>query len=155
MESGALQEGLCNEGPSNQLRARGLLTPILGPSLRESMPHLDMHKNLLSQARDPFFIVPLEIVPNEVSVGMDKEAKILHERLYEPNRRRKSVAVVLTQGGPGSGKNREYIWSQRHCYRRDVFWVDAESRESMNKAYWDIAQPHHLISIVRMWLEDR
>ncbi|PLB52856.1 lipa and NB-ARC domain protein [Aspergillus steynii IBT 23096] len=93
--------------------------------------------------KEPLFVVPPGFHPNATFVGMQKELDILHTRLFKAKKRSQRLVAVLISGGPGSGKShlaREYVWSYRDSYSGGVFWIDAKSRESVFKCFWDIAQ---------------
>jgi hypothetical protein len=64
------------------------------------------------------------------------------------------------------------VWTQRDCYPGGIFWVDAKSRESTSKCFWDIAQaasltddlefespdfkaPQKYVEVVRNWFQAR
>lgn len=92
---------------------------------------------------EPFFIVPPGFHPNATFYGMEKELRLMHDRLYKAKKRADRLTAVLIHGVPGSGKThlaRQYIWDQRKCYSGGIFWVDAKSRQSTYKSYWEIAQ---------------
>ncbi|KAJ5124935.1 uncharacterized protein N7515_008760 [Penicillium bovifimosum] len=40
---------------------------------------------------------------------------------------------------------RHYVFTQRDCYPGGIFWIDARSRESMYKCFWEIAQAATLV----------
>ncbi|THC99933.1 hypothetical protein EYZ11_000631 [Aspergillus tanneri] len=93
--------------------------------------------------KEPLFVVPPGFHPNATFVGMQKELEILHSRLFKAKKRSQRLVAVLISGVPGSGKShlaREYVWSHRDSYSGGIFWVDAKSRESTCKCFWDIAQ---------------
>lgn len=79
---------------------------------------------------------------------MQKELEVLHNRLYKAKARKERTMAVLISGVPGSGKThlaRQYVFTQRECYPGGIFWVDAKSRESSYKCFWEIAQAATLI----------
>lgn len=120
-------------------------------------------------------MVPTGFHPNATFVGMTRELDILHARLYRAKKRAERLAAVLISGGPGAGKShlaRQYVWTQRDCYPGGVFWVDAKSKESTCKCFWDIAQaatltdelefespdfkaPQKYVEVVRNWFQAR
>ncbi|KAL1987901.1 hypothetical protein VTN96DRAFT_1885 [Rasamsonia emersonii] len=90
----------------------------------------------------PLFVVPPGFHPNANFFGMEKELEELHARLFREKRAERLVAVLIC-GGPGSGKThlaRQYVHKHRKDYPGGIFWVDAKSRESCEKCFWDIAQ---------------
>lgn len=92
---------------------------------------------------EPFFIVPPGFHPNATFYGMEKELRLMDDRLHKAKKRVDRLTAVLIHGVPGSGKThlaRQYIWDQRKCYPGGIFWVDAKSRQSTYKSYWEIAQ---------------
>ncbi|GES62041.1 hypothetical protein ATETN484_0007002200 [Aspergillus terreus] len=119
----------------------------------------------------PPFVTPPGFRPNTNFFGMQKELKLLHDRLFKAKSRTDRPAAVLISGVPGSGKThlaRQYVWTQRECYPGGVFWIDASSRESRCQCFWEIAQaanlidhnnaedagdPEHYVSTVRTWLQ--
>ncbi|KAJ6143405.1 hypothetical protein N7471_002858 [Penicillium samsonianum] len=106
---------------------------------------------------------------------MEKELEVLHNRLFKAKARPEKTMAVLISGVPGSGKThltRQYVFTQRECYPGGIFWIDAKSRESMYKCFWEIAQAATLIeqkvtvnpeyhetekyvNAVRLWLQTR
>jgi hypothetical protein len=79
---------------------------------------------------------------------MEKELDILHHRLFKAKSRPDRTMAVLISGVPGSGKThlaRQYAFAQRECYSGGLFWIDAKSRESTAKSFWEIAQAATLI----------
>lgn len=106
---------------------------------------------------------------------MEKELEILHNRLFQARARPDRTMAVLISGVPGSGKThlaRQYAFAQRECYTGGIFWIDAKSRESTAKCFWEIAQAATLIdkkeprepgyqesrsyvNAVRQWLQTR
>ncbi|KAJ5918868.1 hypothetical protein N7454_010012 [Penicillium verhagenii] len=126
--------------------------------------------------RDPqLFVAPPGFHPNATFFGMQKELEVLHSRLFKAKARADRAMAVLISGVPGSGKThlaRQYVFVQRECYPGGVFWIDAKSRESAYKCFWEIAQAARLIerqdaedqayleartyvSAVRNWLQTR
>lgn len=106
---------------------------------------------------------------------MQKELEELHRRLFRAKARAERAMAVLITGVPGSGKThlaRQYVFAQRECYTGGIFWVDAKSRESAYKCFWEIAQAATLVdhkeaedpnyqksrtyvNAVRNWLQSR
>lgn len=106
---------------------------------------------------------------------MQKELEELHKRLFKAKARAERAMAVLIAGVPGSGKThlaRQYVFAQRECYTGGIFWVDAKSRESAYKCFWEIAQAATLVdhkeaedpnyqesrtyvNAVRNWLQSR
>lgn len=106
---------------------------------------------------------------------MEKELDVLHNRLFKARARADRTMAVLISGVPGSGKThlaRQYVFAQRENYPGGIFWIDAKSRESSYKCFWEIAQAATLIdhkeahdleyqkaqsyvSAVRNWLQTR
>ncbi|KAL5339177.1 hypothetical protein BJX70DRAFT_397953 [Aspergillus crustosus] len=123
----------------------------------------------------PLWVVPPGFHRNATFVGMQKELEILHTRLFKAKKRTEHLMAVLIAGGPGSGKShlaRQYVWTHREDYPGGIFWVDAKSRQSMYKCFWDIAQAATLtdgqelqgpdtksaskyVDSVRHWLQSR
>lgn len=123
----------------------------------------------------PLFIAPPGFHPNATFFGMQKELEVLHSRLYKAKARLHRAMAVLISGVPGSGKThlaRQYVFMQRECYPGGIFWIDAKSRESAYKCFWEIAQAATLIdrneaddleyqksrtyvNAVRNWLQSR
>ncbi|KAJ5541297.1 hypothetical protein N7494_006373 [Penicillium frequentans] len=99
--------------------------------------------------RDPqLFVAPPGFHPNATFFGMQKELKVLHSRLFKAKERADRTMAVLISGVPGSGKThlaRQYVFVQRECYPGGVFWIDAKSRESSYKCFWEIAQAARLV----------
>ncbi|KAJ5103665.1 hypothetical protein N7532_004194 [Penicillium argentinense] len=129
-----------------------------------------------SHTKDPpLFVAPAGFHPNATFFGMQKELEILHSRLFKARSRPDRTMAVLISGVPGSGKThlaRQYVFSQRECYTGGIFWIDAKSRESAAKCFWEIAQAATLvdskdtiesgyqesrgyINAVRSWLQTR
>ncbi|KAJ5155542.1 hypothetical protein N7492_008345 [Penicillium capsulatum] len=128
-----------------------------------------------SQRDPPLFVAPPGFHPNATFFGMQKELEILHNRLFKAKARPHRTMAVLISGVPGSGKThlaRQYVFVQRECYPGGIFWIDAKSRESAYKCFWEIAQAATLVdrkeaedpeyqesrtyvSAVRNWLQTR
>ncbi|KAJ5287611.1 hypothetical protein N7478_003297 [Penicillium angulare] len=128
-----------------------------------------------SQREPQPFVAPPGFHPNATFFGMQKELEILHNRLFKAKARADRTMAVLISGVPGSGKThlaRQYVFAQRECYPGGVFWIDAKSRESAYKCFWEIAQAARLVdrkdaedsvylearsyvSTVRNWLQTR
>ncbi|CAI7618959.1 unnamed protein product [Penicillium glandicola] len=123
----------------------------------------------------PLFVAPPGFHPNATFFGMEKELEVLHNRLFKAKARPEKTMAVLISGVPGSGKThlaRQYVFTQRDCYPGGIFWIDAKSRESTYKCFWEIAQAATLIehketvnpeyhetqkyvNAVRLWLQTR
>lgn len=123
----------------------------------------------------PLFVTPPGFHPNSTFFGMKKELEVLHSRLFKAKARPEKTMAVLISGVPGSGKThlaRQYVFTQRDCYPGGIFWIDAKSRESTYKCFWEIAQAATLIeqkvtvnpeyhetekyvNAVRLWLQTR
>lgn len=123
----------------------------------------------------PLFVAPPGFHPNATFFGMEKELEVLHSRLFKAKARPEKTMAVLISGVPGSGKThlaRQYVFTQRDCYPGGIFWIDAKSRESTYKCFWEIAQAATLIeqrvtvntgyhetekyvNAVRLWLQTR
>ncbi|KAJ5793603.1 hypothetical protein N7457_000202 [Penicillium paradoxum] len=123
----------------------------------------------------PLFVVPPGFHPNATFFGMEKELEVLHNRLFKAKARPEKTMAVLISGVPGSGKThlaRQYVFTQSDCYPGGIFWIDAKSRESTYKCFWEIAQAATLVepkmtdnpeyhetqkyvSAVRLWLQTR
>ncbi|KAJ6083181.1 hypothetical protein N7467_007316 [Penicillium canescens] len=123
----------------------------------------------------PLFVAPPGFHPNATFFGMQKELEVLHNRLFKAKSRAERTMAVLISGVPGSGKThlaRQYVFAQRDCYPGGIFWIDAKSRESAYKCFWEIAQAATLVdhketvepeyqetqryvSAVRNWLQTR
>lgn len=128
-----------------------------------------------SHSDAPLFVVPAGFHPNATFFGMEKELDVLHNRLYKAKARPEKTMAVLISGVPGSGKThlaRQYVFTQRDCYPGGIFWIDAKSRESTYKCFWEIAQAAALVepkvtdnpeyhetqkyvNAVRLWLQTR
>ncbi|OQE05898.1 hypothetical protein PENVUL_c021G02885 [Penicillium vulpinum] len=94
------------------------------------------------------FVAPAGFHPNATFFGMEKELEVLHNRLFRAKARPEKTMAVLISGGPGSGKThlaRQYVFTRRDCYPGGIFWIDAKSRESTYKSFWEIAQAATLI----------
>lgn len=135
----------------------------------------DLSLSKILKPHGPLFVVPPGFHPNSTFFGMQKELDILHTRLFKAKKRSQRLMAVLISGVPGSGKShlaREYIFSHQECYPGGIFWVDAKSRESVFKCFWDIAQAATLtdgeefcapndrvsqkyVESVRTWLQGR
>lgn len=101
-----------------------------------------------TQKDPPLFVAPPGFHPNATFFGMQKELEILHNRLFKAKARKDRTTAVLISGVPGSGKThlaRQYVFTQRECYPGGIFWIDAKSRESSYKCFWEIAQAATLI----------
>ncbi|KAJ6018950.1 hypothetical protein N7522_001017 [Penicillium canescens] len=123
----------------------------------------------------PLFVAPPGFHPNATFFGMKKELEVLHNRLFKAKSRAERTMAVLISGVPGSGKThlaRQYVFARRDCYPGGIFWIDAKSRESAYKCFWEIAQAATLVdhkeavepeyqetqryvSAVRNWLQTR
>ncbi|KAJ5749085.1 uncharacterized protein N7511_010781 [Penicillium nucicola] len=128
-----------------------------------------------SHTNPPLFVAPPGFHPNATFFGMQKELAVLHNRLFKAKARAERTMAVLISGVPGSGKThlaRQYVFEQRDCYPGGIFWIDAKSRESAYKCFWEIAQAATLVdhketvdpeyqesqryvSAVRNWLQAR
>ncbi|KAJ5590849.1 hypothetical protein N7450_004821 [Penicillium hetheringtonii] len=127
-----------------------------------------------SNKEPPIFVAPAGFHPNATFFGMQRELDILHNRLFKAKARPECTMAVLISGVPGSGKThlaRQYAFTQRECYTGGIFWIDAKSRESISKCFWEIAQAATLIdrkisepeyqeaqtyvNAVRNWLQTR
>ncbi|OQD89690.1 hypothetical protein PENANT_c002G11140 [Penicillium antarcticum] len=128
-----------------------------------------------SHSNPPLFVAPPGFHPNATFFGMQKELEVLHNRLFKAKARVERTMAVLISGVPGSGKThlvRQYVFEQRDCYPGGIFWIDAKSRESAHKCFWEIAQAATLVdhketvdpeyqeaqryvSAVRNWLQTR
>ncbi|KAJ5135164.1 uncharacterized protein N7515_004442 [Penicillium bovifimosum] len=121
----------------------------------------------------PLFVAPPGFHPNDTFFGMKKELEVLHVRLFKAKARLENTMSVLIFGVPGAGKThlaRQYVFAKRDCYPGGIFWVDAKSRESLYKCFWEIAQAATLVepklspayhetqryvNAVRSWLQSR
>ncbi|KAI9369350.1 hypothetical protein BJX61DRAFT_536483 [Aspergillus egyptiacus] len=150
------------------------------PSTENTSPVSDMAGSTdlsLSRSwqREPLWVVPPGFHRNANFFGMQKELEILHTRLFKAKKRAERLMAVLICGVPGSGKShlaRQYVWTHRGDYPGGIFWVDAKSRQSTYKCFWDIAQaatltdrqefqspdtksPSKYVDSVRHWLQSR
>ncbi|PYH92748.1 catalytic protein [Aspergillus ellipticus CBS 707.79] len=148
------------------------------PERRSLVTNLGESTNLAlsrSLLADPLFVVPPGFHPNATFVGMQKELEIIHARLFKAKKRSERLMAVLICGGPGTGKShlaRQYVWTKRDSYPGGIFWVDAKSRQSTFKCFWDIAQAATLtdgqdfeypttdtsqkyVEAVRNWMQNR
>ncbi|PWY64673.1 catalytic protein [Aspergillus eucalypticola CBS 122712] len=126
---------LSDHSSSVTLRERRSLVSDLGDSINLSLSQ--------TLPKDPLFVVPPGFHPNASFVGMKAHLDQLHTRLYKAKKRAERLVAVLICGGPGTGKShlaRQYVWTHRAFYPGGVFWVDAKSRQSTYKCFWDIAQ---------------
>ncbi len=125
--------------------------------------------------KEPVWVAPPGFHRNAVFFGMERELEILHTRLFKAKKRSENLMAVLISGVPGSGKShlaRQYVWNHRDDYPGGIFWVDAKSRQSTFKCFWDIAQAATLtdgqefqssdtksssryVEAVRHWLQSR
>ncbi|KAL2815023.1 hypothetical protein BJX63DRAFT_431122 [Aspergillus granulosus] len=128
-----------------------------------------------SWQREPLWVVPSGFHRNATFFGMTKQLETLHTRLFKVKKRAETLTAVLIAGVPGSGKShlaRQYVYSHRNDYPGGIFWVDAKSRQSTYKCFWDIAQAATLtdgegfqspdtkssskyVDAVRQWLQAR
>ncbi|KAB8257786.1 lipa and NB-ARC domain protein [Aspergillus pseudonomiae] len=162
------------EGSEPDLHRIGNIVPpliSLSPNTGRQSPVSDLAGSVtLTAPKRELFVVPPGFHPNAAFFGMQKELEILHSRLYKAKNRAERLMAVLICGVPGSGKShlaRQYVWSQREKYPGGIFWVDAKSRESTAKCFWDIAQaamlteaqdvqqPQKHVEAVRNWLQVR
>ncbi|KAL5001151.1 hypothetical protein BDV10DRAFT_199407 [Aspergillus recurvatus] len=112
----------------------------------------------------PLWVVPPGFHRNATFFGMDKELEILHTRLFKAKKRADNLMA--------SHLARQYVWDHRDDYPGGIFWVDAKSRQSTFKCFWDIAQAATLtedeefqspdtkssskyVEAVRHWLQSR
>ena len=109
------------------------------------------HSQLVSSAEvqqsaeksDYFLVAPAGFHPNASFFGMEKELQRLHSKLSNPKKRAFGSVAVLVHGGSGAGKShlaRQYVFAHRGAYVGGIFWVDAKSKTSLFKCFWDIAQ---------------
>ncbi|KAL4978235.1 hypothetical protein BDW66DRAFT_130584 [Aspergillus desertorum] len=144
-------------------------------SIPQSMENSTDLSMSLSLQKGPLWVVPPGFHRNATFFGMEKELEILHTRLFKAKKRADHLMAVLICGVPGSGKShlaRQYVWNHRDDYPGGVFWVDAKSRQSTFKCFWDIAQAATLtegeefqspdtkssskyVEAVRHWLQSR
>ncbi|KAB8202865.1 lipa and NB-ARC domain protein [Aspergillus parasiticus] len=161
------------EEPPEHLYASNTVPPLISlpPNTGRQSPVSDMAGSvILTVPQRELFVVPPGFHPNASFFGMQKELEVLHSRLYKAKNRAERLMAVLVCGVPGSGKShlaRQYVWSQRKTYPGGVFWVDAKTRESTAKCFWDIAQaamlteaqdlqqPQKYVEAVRNWLQIR
>lgn len=104
--------------------------------------------NAAPENNGPLLIAPPGFHPNYTFCGMKMELEQLHMRLRNEKNRAVGCAAVLVHGGPGAGKShlaREYVFQHRDSYPGGVFWIDAKSKESRSKCFWDIAQAASLL----------
>ncbi|KAJ5736314.1 uncharacterized protein N7483_001439 [Penicillium malachiteum] len=175
--SGRLKDPLTHSTP-NFNTDHSTPTLPLRPATGRNSPVSDLSNSgalYKSQQELQPFVAPPGFHPNATFFGMQKELEILHNRLFKAKARVDKTMAVLIAGVPGSGKThlaREYVFAQRGCYPGGVFWIDAKSRESVYKCFWEIAQavslvdikdsedPTHLkaqsyVNSVRTWLQTR
>ncbi|CEJ56419.1 Putative LipA and NB-ARC domain protein [Penicillium brasilianum] len=155
----------------------GRNSPVSDPSKTNIGPLSRSLNSLPSQSqKEPaLFVAPPGFHPNAAFFGMQKELEELHRRLFKAKARAERTMAVLIAGVPGSGKTqlaRQYVFTQRECYTGGVFWIDAKSRESVYKCFWEIAQAATLVdhkeaedskhqesrtyvNAVRNWLQSR
>ncbi|KAL4810278.1 hypothetical protein BDV18DRAFT_166684 [Aspergillus unguis] len=117
------------------------------PSLEKPSPPPSTKSQDLSLSRSvsrgPLWVVPPGFHRNAAFFGMERELEIIHTRLFKAKKRTEHLMAVLLAGVPGSGKShlaRQYVWQHRDDYPGGIFWVDAKSRQSTFKCFWDIAQ---------------
>ncbi|KAL2838880.1 hypothetical protein BJX68DRAFT_279705 [Aspergillus pseudodeflectus] len=154
------------------------------PPDKPPSPVSDMTKDMANSAdlslsrswqREPLWVVPSGFHRNATFFGMTKQLETLHTRLFKAKKRVEHLTAVLIAGVPGSGKShlaRQYVWTHRDDYPGGIFWVDAKSRQSTYKCFWDIAQAATLtdgeefqnpdtkssskyVDAVRQWLQSR
>ncbi|KAL6235579.1 hypothetical protein BDW75DRAFT_230196 [Aspergillus navahoensis] len=118
----------------------------------------------LSIQNGPLWVVPPGFHRNATFFGMEKELEILHTRLFKAKKRADHLMA--------SHLARQYVWNHRDNYPGGIFWVDAKSRQSTFKCFWDIAQAATLtegeefqspdtkssskyVEAVRHWLQSR
>lgn len=146
----------------------GRNSPVSDPG-NSLVPSQASHKDI------PLFVAPPGFHPNETFFGMQKELDILHNRLFKAKARADRTVAVLIAGVPGSGKThlaRQYVFTRRESYPGGIYWIDAKSRESSYKCFWEIAQaatlidrkeaedpeyqrPESYVDAVRHWLQTR
>ncbi|KAL4969522.1 LipA and NB-ARC domain protein [Aspergillus stella-maris] len=169
-----------NEAPMVNAPVQSYLpSPKTLPSSKPSPPpSMDGSTDLaLSRSiqKEPLWVVPPGFHRNATFVGMERELEITHTRLFKAKKRADNLMSVLISGVPGSGKShlaRQYVWNHREDYPGGIFWIDAKSRQSTFKCFWDIAQAATLtdrqefqspdtkssskyVEAVRHWLESR
>ncbi|KAL4926264.1 LipA and NB-ARC domain protein [Aspergillus undulatus] len=156
-----------------------LPSPKTLPSSKTSPPPSMENSTNLSLSRsmqkEPLWVAPPGFHRNATFFGMEKELEILHTRLFKAKKRAETLMAVLISGVPGSGKShlaRQYVWNHREDWPGGIFWVDAKSRQSTFKCFWDIAQAATLtdgqefespdtksankyVEVVRHWLQSR
>ncbi|KAJ5167955.1 uncharacterized protein N7482_003549 [Penicillium canariense] len=162
----SLPRGSATDGRNSPVSGTG---PSGAFQLSQSLDGLPLHKD------PPLFVAPPGFHPNATFFGMQKELEELHKRLFKAKARADRTMAVLISGVPGSGKThlaRQYVFAQRECYTGGIFWIDAKSRESAYKCFWEIAQAATLIdqreakdpsyqesrtyvNAVRNWLQSR
>ncbi|KAI9738429.1 MAG: hypothetical protein M1834_008932 [Cirrosporium novae-zelandiae] len=93
----------------------------------------------------PLLVAPDGFRPNDVFFGMNRELAKLHKKIFTLRKREVGTCAVLiwSRTGAGSGKThlaRQYVFTHRMDFPTGTFWVNARTRESLYKSYWDIAQ---------------
>ena len=123
----------------------------------------------------PLLIAPLGFRPNSIFFGFDAELEQLDLKLHNKKRLAIGSCSVLVSGTAGCGKThlvRQYVFQAKklNTYPQGIFWVDARTRESSYRSFWDIGQAAALlgsneprnqdwdaaskyVSTVRKWLE--
>ncbi|KAJ5239506.1 hypothetical protein N7468_004125, partial [Penicillium chermesinum] len=146
------------EEPSTSLLtcSIGPHVPLLPPGpasegQRTPPPELTESADSLPRVRKDaqLFVAPPGFHPNLTFYGMKREMEVLHTRLYRAKGRKDRTMAVLISGVTGSGKThlaRQYVFTYRECYPGGIFWIDAKSRESAYKCFWDIAQRAGIIA---------